>query len=475
MSASLIGKDGTNIATITSNSVPVQLSTLGENQVTFSHNDFTLDSFERARVSLPTVVFEHSFGAILPATVTTIWETGTTGTASTDALTTNLYGFNIGMPINTVSGRWYQSVNHIRYQPGVSTILRFSFAFGAGALLTANQRDRLGMFTDTTAAMTGTVGDGIFLENDAGAVHVVRRYMTQGAAGGEERVAQASWNLNRMQGGGDVADPSRNIITLDWTKAQHLVIEYQWLGVGTIRFGFETGSNGTVWVHEMHNVNSGLEAWSRTGSLPVRFESYNYGVAATHSTTFINVCVIQEGNPSDIRGWRYYAANSGAAGKVGGTAIGVYPVMGLRPAGTNDLTKRTRVAPVSITINVVVAGTVGVTPIRVALLMMGTPNTAATYAVTVAGSCVVVDNAATATTAITGISIWEGCVPNVAGSYTFDLSDMAEKNQNLIGTAASGTQAITGPGNLTLAAGPMVAAFTVAATLSAIINWKEMS
>jgi hypothetical protein len=90
MSVSLIGKDGTNIATVTSNSVPVQLSTLGENQVTFAHNDFTLDSFERARVSIPTVVFEYTFGAILPATVSTIWETGTTGTASTDALTTTM-------------------------------------------------------------------------------------------------------------------------------------------------------------------------------------------------------------------------------------------------------------------------------------------------------------------------------------------------------------------------------------------------
>ena len=477
MSASLIGKDGTNIATITSNAVPVQLSTLGENQVSYSHDDFTIDSFERVRVSQPTNVFEYTFGAILPATVTTIWETGTTGTASTDALTTNLYGFNIGMPVNTVSGRWYQSINHVRYQPGVSTVMRFTFCFGAGALLTANQRDRLGMFTDTTAAMTGAAGDGVFLENDAGAVFAVRRYMTQGT-GSEERVAQSSWNLNRMNGAGDVADSSRNIVTLNWTKAQHLVIEYQWLGVGTIRFGFETGVNGIVWVHEFVSVNALTEAWSRTGAFPVRFESYNYGVAATHSTTFINVVVQQEGNPSDIRPWRYFSGDSGGTGKLGGvTANTLYPLLGMRAIGTNDLTKRARFVPTSITISVAIVGvpTAGVTPIRVSLLMLGTPGTSATFAVNPAGSSVSIDNAATATTAITGTAIWTGYVPNVVGTYTFDLSQMARENANVAGTAASGTQAITGTGNLYIAAGPVTTAWNATAcTLHCGVQWKEM-
>ena len=477
MSASLIGKDGINLATITSNSVPVQLSTLGENQVTFAHNDFTLDSFERVRVSEPTVAFEYTFGAILPATVTTIWETGTTGTASTDVLTTNLYGMNIGMPTNTVSGRWYQSINHIRYQPGVSTVMRFTFAFGAGSLLSANMRDRLGMFTDTTAAMTGAAGDGLFLENDAGSVYVVRRYMTQGV-GSEERVLQTAWNLNRMAGAGDVADASRNVVTLDWTKAQHLVIEYQWLGVGTVRFGFETGTNGIVWVHEMHGVNANLEAWCRTGSLPVRFESYNYGVAAAHNTTFINVVVQQEGNQNDLRGWRYFVGDSGATAKVGGlVANTLYPLMGLRAIGTNDLTKRAKFVPTSITVAVTVVGvpTAGVTPIKISLLMLGTPGTGATFALNTAGSSVSVDNAATATTAMTGTAIWTGFVPNVVGTYTFDLSDMAKANSNIAGTAASGTQAITGTGNLYLCSAGVTTAWNVTApSLFASISWKEM-
>ena len=89
-----------------------------------------------------------------------------------------------------------------------------------------------------------------------------------------------------------------------------------------------------------------------------------------------------------------------------------------------------------------------------------------------AGSAVVVDNAATATTVTTGTSIANFIIPNVVGTYTFDLSTMND-NMNLIGTAASGTQAITGPGNLMLCVGPVTTA-TGGATIVAAINWKEI-
>lgn len=473
MSASLIGKDGTNIATVTANPVPVQLTTVGDNAISYNHSDFTLDSFERLRVSQATPVFEYNFGAILPATVTTIWETGTTGTASTDVLTSNLYGTNIGMPTNTASGRWYQSINHIRYQTGTSTLLRFTFATG---VLTANQRDRVGLFTDQ-GTFPSTAGDGVFFENDAGTLYFVRRYLTQSGTGTEERVAQSSWNLNKASGGGDVADSSRNVWTINMAYAQHLVIEYQWLGVGTIRFGFETGSNGVVWCHEMNAVNAQAESWSRTGSLPVRAESYNYGVANTHNLTLINCVVLQEGNPNDIRAWRYYGADSGTTAKLGGTAVGLYPLLGLRAIGTNDLTKRARFAVTSVSITVTVVGvpTTGTTPIKVSLLMNGTPATGASFAVNTAGSAVSVDNAATASTAITGQAIWTVFVPNVVGTYTFDLTDHANKNANIAGTAASGTQAITGTGNLYLAAGPVTTTWNATAcTLAAAVTYKEM-
>ena len=460
MSVSLIGANGTSIAT-NANPVPMQLTTAAKNYVTYNHQDAMLDSFGRLRVSEPRLAFEFGFGAQTPTLATTIWESTAYG-AGTEALTTNLYGTNLTTTAATATGRWIQSYNHVRYAPGISTMFRGTFN-----LITpnsANLRQRIGMFTDQ-GTFPSTAGDGLFFENDSGAKAVVRRYMTQGAGGTEERVLQAAWNLDTMDGAGSSG------INLDFTKTQHLVIEFQWLGVGIIRFGWET-SAGLIWCHEMHSVNALAESWSRTGSLPVRAECYNYGASVINNMTLINVCVIQEGDVSDIRGWRYFGATSGATAKVGGTATGLYPVMGLKAATTNDLTKRARVIPHTITISVLAVST-GATSLQASLLMNGTPATGATFAVTTAGSAAVVDIAATATTAITGTTIWGVTLPNVVGTYTFDLSTLND-NANVAGYNAAGTVAITGPANLYLCVGTLTGTATVAATVAAAINWKEI-
>ena len=203
----------------------------GVTNTTFNHDDFTLDSFERLRVSEPRIVFEYSFGTFLTSSATTIWES--TATASgTQVLTTNLYGTELNTLLTATSGYWIQSYNHIRYAPGISTLLRFTFNFNS---LITNVRQRVGMFTDQ-GTYPSTAGDGLYLEADGSAISVVRRYMTTGGTGAEERVLQANWNRDKLDGTGASG------VNLDWTKAQHLVIEYQWLGVGTIRFGFETGT-----------------------------------------------------------------------------------------------------------------------------------------------------------------------------------------------------------------------------------------
>lgn len=458
-------KSGTSsdLATVNPITKALYVEQKGIADVAFSQDNFTLDSFERLRVSDSRIAFEYSFNAQTPTLATTIWEVGVVGAGTTEALTTNLYGVNLTQPVTASVGRWIQSINHIRYAPGISTLFRFTFnCNNTGAF----QRHRVGMFTDQ-GTFPSNAGDGFYFENAEGALAFVRRYMTQSAIGGEERVLQANWNLDKLDGTGASG------FILNMAKAQHLVVEYQFLGVGTIRFGFETGSGGTIWAHQMVSVNTLAETWARTGSLPVRAETYNTGTAAISSLTLMNCVVIQEGDVADLRGWKYFGGTSGATGKIGGTVIGLYPLLSLRAASTNDLTKRTRIIPTSITISVVVAGTVGVSPIQVQLLMLPTPNTGATFAVTTGGSLTTIDIAATATTAVTGSAIWSAIVPNIVGSYTFDLKTMND-NANLIGYNAAGTVAITGQSVLTLAAGPQVAAFTVAATLSASINWKEI-
>lgn len=453
------GIDGINALSM-ANPIPVQLSTSLPSQVSFSHR--SLDSFERLRVSEPRIAFEYGFGALVPSSATTVWES--TATASgTVAVTTNLYGSELNTVLTAGSGYWIQSYSHVRYAPGVSTLMRFTFNFNAAI---TNVRKRVGMFTDQ-GTYPSTAGDGVYLEQDGAAVSVVRRYMTTGGTGAEERVLQGAWNLDKLDGTGASG------VNLNWTLTQHLVIEYQWLGVGTIRFGFETGDVGVVWAHEIHSVNALSVAWSRTGTLPVRAEVYSSGVLATAGKlTLINVVVLQEGDVADFRGWKYFGGNSGATAKVGGTAAALYPVMSLRAASTNDLTKRARIIPTSVSVTVAVVAT-GATSLQVALLMLPTPNTAATFAVTPGGSVTTIDVAATAATAVTGTAIWQAVIPNVVGTYTFDLKTMND-NANVIGYNAAGAVAITGPSVLTLACGTLTGTATVAATVVASLNWKEL-
>ena len=430
--------------------------------VSFSNNDFSKDSFERLRVSQPVVVFEDSFAALLPSAKTTIWEAVATASGTAN-LTANLYGTELNTSLTNGSGYWIQSYNHVRYAPGISTLFRITFNFNQ---FITSVRQRVGMFTDQGSYPT-SAGDGFYLEADGSTVSVVRRYMTTGVVGAEERINQANWNMDKLDGTG----PSG--VNLNWTKAQHFVVEYQWLGVGTIRYGFETGQNQVVWCHQIISVNALSQSWSRTGTLPVRAEIYSTGVLATAGKlTLINCVVIHEGDVGDLRGWKYFGGNSGATPKVGGLVAATwYPVMGIRAAATNDLTKRARIIPTSVTFSVATVAT-GATVLQVGLMLLATPNTGATYAVTTGGSAAVIDIAAAASTAVTGTLIWSGLIPNVVGAYTFDLSTLND-NMNVIGTAASGAQAITGAGNLTLVAGG-VQTSTVGAGIVASLNWKEL-
>lgn len=159
--------------------------------------------------------------------------------------------------------------------------------------------------------------------------------------------------------------------------------------------------------------------------------------------------MLQEGDVADIRGWKYFGGNSGATAKVSGTATGLYPTLSLRALSTNDLTKRATIIPTFIDVTVAVAAT-GATSLQVALLMVPTPNTGATFAVNTAGSAVSVDQAATSTTAVTGTVIASWTIPNAVGRYSFDLATMND-NINLIGYNAAGTVAITGQSVLCLA------------------------
>lgn len=85
------------------------------------------------------------------------------------------------------------------------------------------------------------------------------------------RVPQSQWNMDKMDGTG----PSG--YNLDISKMQMAYIDYTWYGAGFIRFGFRAVNGDIVYCHKMPNNNVNTSAYMRSGNLPGRFETINFG------------------------------------------------------------------------------------------------------------------------------------------------------------------------------------------------------
>lgn len=452
---------GNNAVNVNADATYSALQTVvkGVPDVTFDPASPFVDAFGRLRVSEPRIAFECSFANDAPAT---LWEATAYG-AGTKTANTTAFQTELNTTTSTTTGYWLQSWNHVRYAPGISSLVRFTFCFNA---LIANVTARVGLFTDQ-GTFPSAAGDGVFLEAAGTGVNIVKRTLTGGGAGAEERVAQASWNLDKLNGTGTSG------INLDWTLAQHLCIEFQFLGVGTVLVGFET-SLGIVWAHAFSSSNAIATAWCRTGTLPLRAECYTTGAAASAGKlTLINCVLLQEGDVLEYRGYRYRTASSGSTAKLGGTAAGLYPLISLRSATTNDITKRALIVPTRISILLTVAATAGVT-LQWALTWGPTTLAGASFAAATTDAAQV-DTAATVTTAIAGgVAIFSGVFGNVAN--TLVEVDLSPYKDNLLRIAqnAAGSLTVTGNNILTLAAGPLTNAGAAGATFVATICWKEI-
>jgi hypothetical protein len=133
-------------------------------------------------------------------------------------------------------------------------------------------------------------------------------------------------------------------ITLDETKDNIYIIDYQWLGAGRIRFGFNFDGK-IAYVHQITFANTETVPFTTTGNLPFRAEIFNTGTAA-EATTFDFTCVgvVSEGgfNPLGIPG----AISNGITERTVSTIP--LPVLSIKMADDfNGITNRTLVEPLS--------------------------------------------------------------------------------------------------------------------------------
>ncbi len=250
-----------------------------------------VDAFGRQRISAPLTIFDNKQ---LFDNQPLFWddqETSGTGTGSTHDPNEASTVLSVGA--GTAGTRTRQTFQCFNYQPGKSQSVVMTGVLGSGESgITAD----LGL-TDGTDGFTFEVIDGIASVN--------RRTSTSGSPV-DNRTLQADWNVDKMNGSGD------SKVTLDFDKTQIFVIDFQWLGVGIIRYGFNV-DGVLIYCHYDLNANELTLPHVRKPNLPVRYQISNDGTGGASTMRHICVAVYSEGGRDDVGIVQYESTTSNRA------------------------------------------------------------------------------------------------------------------------------------------------------------------
>lgn len=276
---------------------------------TGSYNDSaSIDAFARLRVSNPQTLFDskqiHDKQPLFWDDVEALGS-GTNSVYNQATASTVL-----SVDASTIGKRIKQTFMRFNYQTGKSQLVLMTFTL-----------DNLGGGTDIIRC-AGQYDDdnGIFLKDDEGTIKWVIRSSTTGSAVDTE-VAQASWNLDVMDGTG------KSGITLDFTKSQILFFDYEWLGVGRVRCGFVIDGI-PIYTHQFLNANVLAGVYMTTPNLPLRYEIENQGTGVASEIETICASIMSEGGNQDIGVLRYKSTEGTHLDA--NTADQLYALMGIR-------------------------------------------------------------------------------------------------------------------------------------------------
>jgi len=249
----------------------------------------SIDAFGKWRVSQPTTLFDSkqvidsgSFYFDIKTTSggTVTWNSGS---AQSTMIVTSTSG----------SRAIKQTKRIFVYQPGKSQQIICTGKFGTKV---DGIKKSIGSFDDN---------DGYFFQTSGSSFGIVLRKTINGVKT-DTFISQSTWNLDKMNGLG----PSGN--TLDITKAQIYTMDYEWLGVGRVRYGV-VQKGVLIYVHEINNYNSLDTVYLRNPNLPIRYEMSTHKNTTTGSLmTQICSTVISEGGFDNTGKRVVITSNNGA-------------------------------------------------------------------------------------------------------------------------------------------------------------------
>ncbi len=225
----------------------------------------SVDAFGRQRVSTPYTLFDSTMRYDKRPDQ---WFDATTNSASVTFLPNEC---SAAMTTTTASGdtALRRTKQNFPYQPGKSMMALLSFV---GAPLASGLIQEIGLFNDQNGIMLRASGTTIQF--------VIRSYATGSVV--EDVVAQSEWNIDKFS-------------YLDFTKAQILAIDLEWLGVGRVRCGFVIDGE-IIYGHEFKHANVINSVYMTTAILPMSYRIYNASAQASGATLKQICCsILSEG------------------------------------------------------------------------------------------------------------------------------------------------------------------------------------
>jgi hypothetical protein len=258
-----------------------------------------IDAFGRLRQSFPYSIFDSKQ---IFDDQPLLWDDQeTVGSEATDSVhSVNTASTTLSVNATTNCERTRQTFQRFNYQPGKSQTILMTAVMGTGG---TGIEKTIGYIDDN---------NGLAFVQENGVVRTLVRTKTSGSPV-DSKVSQTNWNIDVMDGTG----PSG--ITADWSKAQVFIIDFEWLGVGRIRFG--------LIIDGMIYYNLAL-VYMSTPNLPLRFQISNNGTGAADNLIAICATIISEGGQENVGSLRYKSTQGTHVDA--DVANTVYAVVGIR-------------------------------------------------------------------------------------------------------------------------------------------------
>ncbi len=231
------------------------------------------DAFGRLRVSEPYTLFDsqNRYAA------DNQFDTSLSGTGSS-TYNANQASMSLAVTGGGVGSVVRQTYRVFPYQPGKGLLVLATFVMDNGT--SANLSQSVGYFNTQ---------NGVFFRRTGGVNAFVMRSNTSGTPSDARFANQADWNGDKLDGTGASG------YTLDLEHPQILWMDFEWLGVGSVRCGFIIDGQYVV-CHTFDTANVyGTTVYMTTAILPVRYEITTTTAAVAATLTQICCSVVSEG------------------------------------------------------------------------------------------------------------------------------------------------------------------------------------